>query len=299
MSTSVTTADRTLDITEIPTGVRITYTAAHSTPLVYEMSTGAFAQAMRLWHKNTRVPSGIMTNGRVLFRTNSTRIPCWIFEREPEWTVVEYIPTSRHVALTGRGEGRASTHRIFLPYTIWYVDPYHCRTQLAFSSQPITDWDQPLYLPPLPNIFSTATLCLGNANMPEQGTGKERLAWAYQAFFEQRFNNDLTETLRDAYEQNRLSALICPDDLDRDSDDLDDIGEWDWSDMFSRWEALSEAEVLALDWPYIARVSAQPCTFRHWVDQANGPESTDSLSLPHINRLTYALHCHLHRFSMS
>lgn len=285
------------EVTATDTKIQVEYHVPESPVLRYELTHAAFAQAMRAFRTQMGAPSGLVTNGRLLYcETTSTGgygVPqAWLFEREPEWITLEYVPVSRYVAVSEAYEEVGTRYRVFLPYTVWFITPSG-QVQLAFSPTPITDWDQPLYLPLLPNVYFSSVLCLGDAALPARITGKERLAWAYQNFFEQRFNNDLVEAFHHACSEGQATALIDAEFIAdyHDDDSVVETGAM-ITDALERWEQLSEAEVLAADWPTI-RLAGNTgihgtATVRNWIDRA----ASAIHSAPH--RRSHALHTQLY-----
>lgn len=283
------------ECTATDTGVRVEYHVPQSPVIYYELTHAEFTEAMRTWRTHARTPSGLVTNGRLLYceatHTSGFGMPqAWVFEREPEWITLEYVPVSRYIATSEQYEDAGQRYRIFLPYTVWFITASG-QVQLGFSATPITHPDQPLYLPLLPNVYYSSVLCLGDATMPSRVTGKERLAWAYQSFFEQRFNNDLAEAFYHACSEQRATAFIDAEFFDEyHSDSVVETSAL-MTDVLERWERMSESEVLAADWPTIRAPSntQATATMQDWIDKIKHLGSHDA-----AHRGVHALHTQLY-----
>lgn len=142
------------------------------------------------------IPSGIIPPG-LLYCSEDVLI----FERPPTVKTIEWTPNLLNDIDT---ESEYSTFEIPVPWQIYFVhfskaENYHVinRIFLAFSNDPIYSLDQPLYLPPLTNVYTNGQVCQPNyAQYNDLIEGTETIAGiiqnAYNQVWSSSMNLDLT-----------------------------------------------------------------------------------------------------------
>ena len=163
--------------------------------------------------------TGIMPPGVLGFNSNVI-----IYERPPEYRSIEVI----YQRLDGMSR-RDATHRYILPipwqlYVITYssapsyddpsgIDFYACDVKMFFSNSRIYNFDQEVYLAPLPNLYTDGSLCRPMlSSMDDIERYSKDISGVIMAAYDWVWNSgtniDLTESVCQMYSQDRKSTRL-------------------------------------------------------------------------------------------
>jgi hypothetical protein len=177
-----------------------------------------------------------------------------IFEKPPTHKLVNCYSTSLDEI-----NGNTPCHSYYLPipWQLYIVefDPVSCRTfnvKMFFMQTSLQDFNQQLFLPPIPNFYVNGQLCRpffssmdDIERYPQNLSGI--IASAYDWIWSSNFNLDLTETISSIYfQQNpiQISRNIRDRKYIEYKTPMDVIHE-----TYSHWESLTLSEVSSFVWP--------------------------------------------------
>ena len=173
-----------------------TYTVADSEDFI--TSHGYFYETFS-GKKSLKIPSGIIPPG-LLYASEEMLI----FERPPSIQTITWTPSMLDDI---NEESSYNTYQIPVPWQVYFVsfskaEQYHIinNIRLAFCSSPLNSFDQPLYLPPITNFYTTSEMCQPSYSLYEDLIdGTDTIAGimqkAYTQVWSSGMNVDLTASV--------------------------------------------------------------------------------------------------------
>ena len=214
---------------------------------------------------NAGSDSGILPPGVRIIGSNYV-----VFERPPCYQNIFYNPDRVH---SGMDSTPISVYRIPIPWQIYVVtytsDYYVSDVRMYFSPTSLMSRDQHVYLPPIPNFYTSGLLCRPYiANMEDLDRYSKDLsgviACAYDWIWNNGTNNDLNETMvhvnlqlvARSGKKNTLFENMQDDVYEsyfKNPYNCHYYQHQQVTSMLSVWENLTIEQAVALNWPVPSR----------------------------------------------
>jgi hypothetical protein len=182
-----------------------------------------------------------------------------VFERPPCYQMIQYTPYPMSEI---EEDSETLCYRVALPWQLYIIqyDPnkFYCSSvRMFFMNSSLTSPEQTLYMPPIPNFFTSGLLCRPMYDTMEDVDRYSKdlsgvIASAYYWIWNSVFNHDLTENFYYVQRMNAPSQLletISSLSLSSVSGYYRGIGPSHLSAILGDWEKIDISNILNLNWP--------------------------------------------------
>lgn len=223
--------------------------------------------------KSKKVDSGLLQPGVKMIGDNYL-----VFERPPTFKNIFHIPFQKDDIDYEDEKYEPSIYRIPLPWQLYFVgfNPkmYVITVRMFFMQNSLMSIDQDLYLPPLPNFYTSAMLCapsMSTLNDIDRYSKDHAgvMACAYDWVWNSGTNNDLTEACLSYWTQiSKNEGILQNLDEDIYLANFSPTSHFKLSHMryacsrkqislfLSNWEKFTLPDVCQMPWPNLAESNA-------------------------------------------
>jgi hypothetical protein len=182
-----------------------------------------------------------------------------VFERPPCYQMIQYTPYPMDQI---EEDSETLCYRVALPWQLYIIqyDPnkFYCNSvRMFFMNSSLTSPEQTLYMPPVPNFFTSGLLCRPMYDSMEDVDRYPKdlsgvIASAYDWIWNSGFNHDLTENFYYVQRMNAPSQLL--ETINRLSPSsvsgyYRGIGPNHLRAILGDWEKIDISNILNLNWP--------------------------------------------------